>query len=600
MEQGGGAKLFQGFALVLGIVVFSVFLSHKRFTGTPDEYMAEQAVYAKNIADGKGFTTSVVWPQTVALLEQRDEDFVFRSGDDLPELYNAPLYPLVLAGAFKVSTAVAPEWTWKDPLSDNPAEHPAFNADFIVLAVNIALFWLSLLFTFLLARLLFSMRTALLAVGAMTISVGLWDEVLKLTGVALLYALVPLVFLLWAMLEKHLCNAEEEKRKGGPHWLAAVGVPVVLGLCFLAEYSTIVLVPLFIVYLAIRCKGPAMGVHIALLLLVFAGVTGWWFARNVNVSGNALGLAWQEIVLKEGDPTAEPNSFKRALSVEAPAVSIPKIGNKVFTQLEENIRTHIWSSGGYVFMAFFIAGMMYTFRNQAANNLRWVLVITYAVLLLSQPILDSGASPRLPAYYLCPLLIIFGAGFFSILLESTATGQQLKQWGIIALLMGVQAAPMLHSVAAPSIGVRFTYPPYFPRFMTYTRTLLSERFIGDYGMMADIPAGLAWYSQQKVWAQPTEYEDFIEITLRQNIGALYLSPEILSKPYFSQLVRYDLDAGEDFRTQKYWGAVYGSLQSGDLPDFFPLQVIHQLYSDMYVLENPLATNRPPKRPARSR
>ena len=55
---------------------------------------------------------------------------------------------------------------------------------------------------------------------------------------------------------------------------------------------------------------------------------------------------------------------------------------------------------------------------------------------------------------------------------------------------------------------------------------------GRFGVMADVPAGVAWYSDHRVWAQPARLHDFYAITLEQSIGELLLTPKTLDRPFF--------------------------------------------------------------------
>ncbi len=219
--------------------------------------------------------------------------------------------------------------------------------------------------------------------------------------------------------------------------------------------------------------------------------------------------------------------------------------------------------------------------------MRWCAVLTILIVLVLQPFFNSGLSQRLPAIYLAPLIILFGAGFVIIMLESTGRRLQMERMVWISALLLFQAIPMVHNLMEPKRNP-FTYPPYIPSLLARTRTHLSDRFYPGYGFMSDVPAGMAWYSQQPVWAQPGEYSDFVETLLRQEIGALFLSPKVLDRPYFSQLLQADLELGDDYKKKRYWGAVYGSLQQGSLPRFFPLSQVQQISTNMYVLSNPLA------------
>src|SRR5205085_1729817 len=154
----------------------------------------------------------------------------------------------------------------------------------------------------------------------------------------------------------------------------------------------------------------------------------------------------------------------------------------------------LWSGGAMWLAAFFVAGWLYAFRSPVANRLRWVFTAALTVLLVAQAALNSGETERAVAVWLAPLLMIFGAGFFFVLLGSNAA---LSQWprSVTAALLLVQAIPLAHDALEPR-RLHFQYPPYFPALFQGMRQEIERRdTLGRYGIMADVPAGVAWYGQ---------------------------------------------------------------------------------------------------------
>ena len=98
-----------------------------------------------------------------------------------------------------------------------------------------------------------------------------------------------------------------------------------------------------------------------------------------------------------------------------------------------------------------------------------------------------------------------------------------------------QVLPLAHDALEPR-RLHFQYPPYFPGLLQGLRVELERREqVGRFGIMADIPAGVAWYGRTRVWAQPPRLRDFYAITLEQPIGELLLTPRTLDRPFFSEL-----------------------------------------------------------------
>ena len=86
--------------------------------------------------------------------------------------------------------------------------------------------------------------------------------------------------------------------------------------------------------------------------------------------------------------------------------------------------------------------------------------------------------------------------------------------------------------------------------------------------MADVPAGLAWYGQTRVWAQPATLRDFYAVQVEQPTGELLLTPKTLDRPFFSDLNAKPKTPG--FLTASIprigeWGEVYGGPPDRALP-----------------------------------
>ncbi len=69
LELGKGRNLLFLFALIGFAVLFSWYNCYKRFAGPRTEYTIEEALIARNLVEGKGFTSPVRYLQTVVFLE---------------------------------------------------------------------------------------------------------------------------------------------------------------------------------------------------------------------------------------------------------------------------------------------------------------------------------------------------------------------------------------------------------------------------------------------------------------------------------------------------------------------------------------------------
>jgi hypothetical protein len=571
LEQGHGARWMRRAVVLVAALMLSTLYSWKQFHGIPTEFVMQQAVLGRQLAKGEGFTTLVNYPQTYAVLDARGMPFTEKQL--YPELHHAPLYSLVLAGAF----ALLPASAWQS----RPIPPDGWLPDYAVLLLNVGLFWVAMALVWRLALRLFDTRAAWIAVLASALSVTLWEQTVMLTGLPL--------FLVLILALANMLAGTEETLTGSTGWsreLAwrVVALGVLCALLFLTEYSAGLVALVVAGFLAWRAPTGAKGTMMAVYVASFVLLVAPWLTRNVLVAGHPLGLAWQNLALKAGDPTAEPSAQRNLATAEPPGLDLNKLGNKGLTGLELNLKERIWSGGGLMLTAFFVAGLAYQFRHGPVNRVRWVIAAIMLVLLAGQAFFNSGESPRLPAYYLAPLIIVFGAGFFLVLVDSQPGLSLHWRWVAAALLL-LQGLPIARDCLEPR-RIHFYYPPYFPTLFMELQADLQRRFLPGTGVATDVPAGTAWYGQVRVWAKPERLRDFSRIIVEQNIGALLLTPVTLDRPFFTELAARKDDTISLTDTGG-WGGVYAGLVTRRMPANFPLNMPPQKLTDnMVLLVNP--------------
>lgn len=577
LELGAGARWIRLAAVLLGVGLLSLLIGWKQFRGVTTESALLQADVGRQLAAGEGFSTLVNYPQVVAFLGERGMRFDARTA--YPELYHAPLYSLLIAGGLRLMPASARAGLFTSP----PTPPDGFGGDYFLLGLNLLLLGLAAWLTFDLARRLFDARTGWLAMLGMLASVGVWQQAVLVNGAPLLMVLVLATFSIWHRVEMAAERQEYPRRLA--IWLAALGVTC--GALFLTEYSAGALVLVAIGYAAWRFRGHGRWKALGWIAGGFLLASGPWIARNMALTGSPVALAVQNVALRAGDPTAEPATQRNLLSADLPAISLNKLGNKSLTRLQESMKASVWSGGAMWFAAFFVAGWLYPFRASAVNRLRWFFTAGLGVLLVAQAALNSGESDRWVAGWTAPVMIVFGAGFFFVLLGSNV---QLKRWPRLGagVLVMAQSLPLIHDALEPR-RLHFQYPPYFPTLFMGVRQELERRGAADrFGVMADVPAGAAWYGRQRVWSQPATLREFYAITLEQPIGELVLTPRTLDRPFFSDLVGRPMAPGPLDRVTGFgeWGRVYSGLFTGRLPPEFPLGAPQRVAENLFVLLNP--------------
>ena len=102
LEEGKWAKRIRGLVLLLliGSLGLVYYLNLTRNFTAPEAMDAAQL--ARNIAEGRGYTTQFIRPLSLDILRQQGavSDVELRS--EFPDITNPPVYPMLLAGLMKV------------------------------------------------------------------------------------------------------------------------------------------------------------------------------------------------------------------------------------------------------------------------------------------------------------------------------------------------------------------------------------------------------------------------------------------------------------------------------------------------------------------
>jgi hypothetical protein len=565
LEAGGGVRWVRRLAAVLGLLLLSVVVAHTQFRGPRTEETLRQAAAARQWAEGRGFVSPAIDPQAVAWHEARGGHFAPDAW--YPELRYPPLYPAALAGVLAALPA-----GWREAAFARAPEAPdGFRADYLLLAVNVVLLWLAAVLTWRLGCRLFGGAAGAAAAVALLLSAAVWEQTVAVNGTPL--AMVLWLALAWAMVRAWAAGA------GGraAAWWAVAGAAA--GGMFLCDYPLGVVAPSVAAAAAWRLPAGRRAGRVALVLGAALLVAAPWLVRNTMLSGHPLGLAWHDVALRAGDPTAEPEAARRSFDAAAPAFELRKVANKGLTALQEDVGARIWS-GGLFLNGLFFAGWLYRFRHDEARALRAWFTAAWLLAMGAQGFLNSGEGERLASLAATPLVLVFGAGFFRVLLASREEGglRPAVAWGILLL---AQAVPLVQDVAEPR-RVHFAYPPYHPFvYLELGRALRMEHGPAP-GWMADLPAGAAWYSGRRVWAQPATLREFHVASTHQPIVALVLSPHTLDRPFFSELLRAPAEPSR-FGD---WGRLYSALAQDRVPADFPLSQQERLADNFRVLAAP--------------
>jgi hypothetical protein len=569
LETGAGGRAVRIGAFVFGVAVLSLLAGYKQFRGARTEVTLAQADLGWQLGTGQGFTTRVKYPQTAAWLEAHGEKFADRAA--FPSLADPPLYPLVIgAGIAALPSAWRGRLFDKAPVANTGA---GFGGDYLLLGINLLLLWTAAALTWALARQLFSERVALVSALGLLLSAGVWSETIAVNGTPLSMVLLLALALLIARAD----TAADAGRRAWPWWAAAGGAA---GLLFLCDYPAGVAV-VAVFWCAAVFPGGGRWAAVA-AALAFSLVVTPWVAHELKLTGSPIGLAWQDATERAGDPTADPPALRATFSAAAPGFSLNKFGNRGLSAVHLALGGQLWSGGGLFFTAFFVAGLVYRFRGDPTRRLHWAALGLTLALILSHAGFGTGEGERLPTAYAAPLIIVFGAGFFSVLVASGGRLATHAGWAAVGLLV-LQAAPLAHDLLEPG-RQHYTYPPYHPSVFAALRGWLKQNAADPPVWMADVPAGASWYSGLAVWAQPTSLDDLATIAKAEPPFALLLTSHTLERPYWATLTA---DSRPAAGGPAGWAPVYAALASaGPFPAAFPFRRPNWIDHNLVLLSNP--------------
>ncbi len=180
----------------------------------------------------------------------------------MPDLYHAPLYPIAIAVGLLLIPETLEVGLWKDAIFVGDVKPTGFNADYLLLIVNLIFFWLGCFLVYVLGKRLFSPRVGLVSLFGVFLSVGIWDQVLAISGMSILLFLVVGLFLLWEHLERIRISIDDSP-KSLQAMVFSTGVGLVAGLLFLTEYTACIVFLVYVGYTLLHFRRTALLVYLS-------------------------------------------------------------------------------------------------------------------------------------------------------------------------------------------------------------------------------------------------------------------------------------------------------------------------------------------------
>ena len=572
-EVGAGSRYLRFLVLGLAVVGLALVYNLRAYRNLATQEAMDSAQLARNIADGKGYTTLFIRPFSLYLVQSHNEakqaaapattnlDFAQIKYHPHPDLANPPVYPVVLAGLMTVRTFRYPVELMKPFWGEN-SRFWRYQPDFQIAVFNEVLLLVVVGLTFFLARKLFDVNVAWLS-ALLTIGCELlWR--FSVSGLSTLLLMVIFLGLTWCVL-----RIEEVAREPQPrlNWLLGLALAsgVLTGVGALTRYAfgwTIIPVALFLFFFS----GQRRALHTLTALGAFVVVLTPWVIRNFVVSGAPFGTAGFAIV--EGTVLFPRFQLERSVHPDLTHVFLLKLYVLKFLGNARGILVNdLPKLGGSWASLLFLAGLLLGFRGTATRRMRYFLLMCLGTFIVVQALGQTQLSNESPEVnsenllvLLVPLVFCYGVSFFFTFLRQMKLPAMQLHYAVITVFAALSCLPMIFMLLSPKASP-VVYPPYYPPDIQQTAGWMNENEL----MMSDVPWAVAWYGRhQCVWLTLNAQDDFFAINdYLKPVQALYLTPETMNGKFASDLIR----AGEHS-----WGnfITSGVLQN-QIPQGFPLR-----------------------------
>lgn len=570
IEVGAGKRFFRIILLCLlvaGVAVLRDFRAWRNFS-TPEAM--DSAQLARNIAEGKGYTTSFVRPLSIYLIQSKNQGKTASTwaggGTDFaqvktahPDLANPPVFPLMLAGWMKImpfhfDTAL------KSGFWTNNGSFFRYQPDFLIGVLNLILFLAAVAVTFQIAKKLFDLPVARLAAGLMMGCALLW----RFTESGLSTMLLMLIFLglAWSILKIEELSLEQE---ADTNWILcwAVLAGILTGVGALTRYAFGWIIIPVVVFL-ILFSGSRRSINALAAFVAFAIIFTPWIVRNVQVSGTPFGTAGFAIMAET--PVNQGFPLERSLHPDlSEAIYGPYYGRKLIINTGQILDNDLFKLGGSWLSVLFFAGLLLGFNRPAVSRMRYFLLMCLVTFIIAQALGQTWLSDETPEInsenlivLAIPLVFIFGAAFFFILLDQMELPIREIRYLIIGAFVVLCCLPLAFSLWLRSSPIQ--YPPYYPPDIQKISGWMRPNEL----TMSDVPWAVAWYGNcQSVWFTQDDNDDFYAINdYIKPVSGLYLSMKTMDGRLVTDCFRDGPNSWGNF--------ILSALSRNSTPKGFPL------------------------------
>ena len=597
VTEGSGSRVLAAILVFFGMVGLAVWYDLAAFKNLSTIEGMDAAQLARNLSRGEGYTTRFIRPLSLYLTGRQTEGTPPLT-DRHPDLANAPVYPVLLAGALKLMPFPYPDTTVERSFA-------VYRPDLYLAVFNQVLFFIAVWMLFRLARRLLDEAAAWVTAGVFAGAELFWR--FSVSGQSTLVLII-----LFLALVDVLSRIELRSRDGskGAGWLAGMAMMagILTGLAGLTRYSFGLLIIPVLGFLA-GLAGPVRPRLLVACAIAFLVVMTPWVARNWMIAGTPFGTAGY--ALFQNTTVFRGFDLERTLHPDFSLLAGPDLWRKLLVGGREILEKEMPRLGGSWVGAFFLVGLLVPFRNPTLSRLRYMVLGSLVLFVLVQAMGRTALTTDTPEVnsenllvVFAPLVFLFGVSLFFMLVDQFGVKAPGFRMLAMSVFLVVSCAPLLFTLCMP-VGTTLAYPPYYPPYIQSKSRAVEETDL----IMSDFPWAVAWYGErQSIWLS-TKYREEVSPRYRNDfyvfdrlgkpIRALYLSGRTLKTIETAALNAWASGAAEE----KWEDAVsdwdsfvlVGALLKHEIPTGFPLKrAPFGLLPELFLLDSERNEGKPIK------
>ena len=495
-ELDAGMMIRRALFLLLLIGVTYYYLGID-FRGLSHAKGMDQAQIARQIADGKSFTTRCIRPicytQVAKKMKEGDDSIAPSYVDGIPDTYHSPLNPILNSIVLGMA---------KDTWEFQPNQR-LYTPDVIITGVSMVLLLASIGVSYLLISRIFDPRIGGVTALLMLLCESLWRY--SQSGLPQMLMLFLFSFAIY-----FLYKAVENAQAGKPVflWLGLTGG--FMGLLALAHWMAIW--PFLGLVLFAGFYFNPRGVQLLLLVGVFLLITIWWpFLNNQRYSGNPLG-AGLYLFYTGNASTGSEEGLMRDLEQTAGALDLNGLPTKIMLNSITQLSDFYNYMGAVVVAPLFFLALLHPFRRREIADFRWCILAmwVFAVIGMSiyglHPHTEDKTDPNNLHIIFLPVMAGYGLAFLSVLWNRLNLPLQVPviRNGHFIIAIIISAMPTLlvaptritMAVQGDERLTKTQYPWYVPRLIVDYANMVKP----NEAIATDIPWAVAWYGNRAaIW-----------------------------------------------------------------------------------------------------